>query len=122
MPNVRFRKLGEMNLLGYILYGIIERNLQTERGRRAFKKTKGTIGLAASGMRVTLDFQGEQLQLEVGQAGPVDARVEGTIDTLMRISLGGNFVVPVLRGRLRVGGKIWRLLSLIQLLKVEGAA
>ena len=50
-----------------------------------------------------------------------DVRVRGSMDTLLGVSLGKGMVWPVLTGRLKVGGKVWRLLRMLPLLKAEGA-
>jgi hypothetical protein len=108
-----------MNLLGYILRSLIERNLRTERGTRAFTIMKGKILVGASRMKVTLDFDGDDLYMSVGQEGKADVRVKGSMNTLLGVALGRGMVWPVLSGRLRVGGKVWRLLRMLRLLKAE---
>jgi hypothetical protein len=121
MPGVVFRTPGEMNLLGYILRTLIERNLQTEKGVRALSKMKGTVLVGASKMRVTLDFSSDDLEVEVGARGKPDVRVLGSMDALLGVSLGKGMIWPVLTRRLKVGGKFWRLLRMLPLLKAEGA-
>lgn len=124
MAGVVFKTPGEMNLLGYILRSLVERNLDTPRGVRALSKMKGTVLVGASKMKVTLDFSGEDLQVEVGEPssqGKPDVRVVGSMDALLGVSLGKGMVWPVLTRRLRVGGKVWRLLRMLPLLKAEGA-
>ncbi len=119
MPSVIFRTPGEMNLLGYFLRGLIERNLKTEHGARAFAKMMGKVLVGASRMKVTLDFDGDDLYMSVGHEGKADARVQGSMDTLLGVALGKGMIGPVLSGRLKVGGKVWRLLRLLGLLNAE---
>ena len=124
MARVVFKTPGEMNLLGYILRGLVERNLETPKGAKAFSKMKGTVLVGASKMTVTLDFSGEDLQMEVGaqdRQSRSDVRVRGSMDTLLGVSLGKGMVWPVVTRRLKVGGKVWRLLRMLPLLKAEGA-
>jgi hypothetical protein len=92
MPRVVFKTPGKMNLLGYILRTLVERNLETPKGARAFSKMKGTVVVGASRMLVTLD-----------------------------VSLGKGMIWPVVTRRLKVAGKVWRLLRMLPLLKAEGA-
>ncbi len=121
MSGVVFKTPGEMNLLGYILRSLVERNLQTPKGARAFSKMKGTVLVGASRMTVSLDFSGEDLEMQVGEHGRPDVRVRGSMDTLLGVSLGKGMVWPVMSRRLKVGGKVWRLLRMLPLLKAEGA-
>jgi hypothetical protein len=106
-----------MNLLGYILRALINRNLQTDAGVRALKKMKGKILVGASRMKVTLDFDGDDLQISVGAREKAQTRVSGSMDTLLGVALGKGMVGPVLAGRLKVGGRVWRLLRMLKLLK-----
>jgi hypothetical protein len=119
MPAVQFDPPEQMNLVGYILRSLLERNLATEAGAKAFSKMKGRVLVGASAMRLTLDFSGPDLVISVGERGKPDARVSGDMTTLLGVALGKGMVGPVLSGKLKVGGKFWRLLRMIQLLKAE---
>ena len=119
MPSVKFRNPGEMSLVGYILQALIERNLKTERGVKALAKMKGRVLVGASQMELTLDFTGDDLVMAVGRDGKPDARVAGNMDALLGVALGKGMVGPVLSGKLKVGGKIWRLLPMLKLMKAE---
>ncbi len=57
--------------------------------------------------------------MAVGEQGKADARVCGNMDALLGVALGHGMVGPVLSGKLKVGGKVWRLLKMLKLLKVE---
>ncbi|HUU02323.1 MAG TPA: SCP2 sterol-binding domain-containing protein [Myxococcota bacterium] len=118
MSEIKFKVPGEMNLLGYILRSLIERNLKTAPGARAFSKMKGTILVGASQMSITLEFTGGDLVMAVG-GDKADTRVRGSMDTLLGVALGHGMVWPVLSGKLKVGGKVFRLLSMLKLMKVE---
>ena len=119
MAKVVFRPPDEMNLLGYILRSVIDRNLQSPTGQRTFQKMKGRVLVGASQMKVTLDFDGDDLQMSVGEQGKAQARVQGSMDTMLGVSLGKGMIGPVLSGRLKVGGRVWRLLRMLKLLNAE---
>jgi hypothetical protein len=119
MPQVVFHPPGEMNLLGYILRSLLDRNLKSPGGERAFRKMKGKVLVGASQMKVTLDFDGDDLQISVGLVGKAQARVQGSMDTLLGVALGKGMVGPVLSGKLKVGGRVWRLLRMLKLLEAE---
>ncbi len=122
MPEIKFHPPGQMNLIGYILRSLIERNLRTEAGARAFAKMKGKVLVGASSMLVTLDFDGEDLVMSVGRTGKPDTRVRGSMEALLGVALGRGMVGPVLSGRLKVGGKVWRLLRMLKLMKAEASS
>jgi len=118
---IEFKKPGEMNLLGYILQSLFLRNLQTEAGKRTMQKMKGTVLVGASDMRVTLEFGDGNLVMSVGAGQKSDARVSGSMEALLSVALGKGMVLPVLTGKLKVGGKVWRLLKMLKLLKAKSA-
>jgi hypothetical protein len=119
MPSVLFPSPAEMNLLGYFLKSLIEKNIQTQIGKRTFIKMKGRILINASGMEVSLDFSNDKLEISVGRLEKPSASVKGQLNTLLNIALGKGMIRPVLTGKLKVTGKIWRLLPLIKLLKAS---
>jgi hypothetical protein len=119
MARVVFETPGRMNLLGYFLRSMTERNLKSEKGLRAFSQLKGAILLGASDMRVTLRFVGGDLIVSLGDQGKTDAGVCGSLDALLGVALGRELIAPVLSGKLRVSGKVWRILPLLSFLRAE---
>jgi hypothetical protein len=114
-----------MNLLGYILRSLLERALTIPRQARRVRKLKGPIEIRASSMRIVLAATGEEVVLRVpdtGEPGPRSvARVQGDLDALLSLALGRRFARNMIRGRLRVGGRVWRLLPLLFLLRAREA-
>lgn len=119
MAKVKFETPGTMNLLGYFLRSLIERNVKSEQGARAFNKMKGVIVVGASEMRVTLRFTEHDVVIALGEQNGADARVCGSLNTLLAVTLGRELIAPVLSGRLKVSGKIWRLLPLLRFFRAE---
>ncbi|NMB74438.1 MAG: hypothetical protein GYA21_04835 [Myxococcales bacterium] len=115
-----------MNLLGYILRSLLERALSKPRLARRMRKVDRPIEIRASAMRVVLLTTGEEVVLRVPeQAGEPTARpaawVRGDLEALLGLTLGRGLVRNLLRGRLRVGGRVWRLLPLLSLLRAREA-
>lgn len=106
-----------MNLLGLILGGIIERNLEHERHRRTFQRLGGEVEVRAGGMLVTMAFDAGRLTIRRGGAERPRARVGGSLDALMQLSLGGGMVGPWLSGKLKTGGSLLLLLRMRPLLQ-----
>jgi hypothetical protein len=50
---------------------------------------------------------------------PSDASIAADMATLIDVCLGRALVGPVLTRRMRLGGKIWRLLPLLKLFRVR---
>ena len=107
-----------MNLLGLILAGIIERNLQDAAALRRFQGIEADVVVQAGQMVVTLHFQRGHLRVARGEVQRPRARVAGSLDALMSLSLGGGMVGPWLSGRLKTRGSLLLLLRLRRLLQV----
>lgn len=122
---VVFAPAERMNLLGYILRSLLERALTSPRQVRRVRRVKGPIEIGASSMRIVLVATGEEVVLRVpdtGEAGPRSiARVHGDLEALLSLALGRRLVRNMIRGRLRVGGRVWRLLPLLFLLRAREA-
>lgn len=107
-----------MNLLGLLLGSIIQRNLSDEDKRRRFQKLAADIVVQAGEMSVALRFDRGRLVITREAVDRPGARVRGTLDELMKLSLGGGIVGPWLAGRLKTGGNPFLLLKLRPLLQV----
>jgi len=107
-----------MNLLGLILAGIIERNLEDQEKRQRFEKLDAEVVVRAGEMAVTLRFGGGRLVVSRGASERPRAQVAGSLDALMALSLGGGMVGPWLAGRLKTRGSLLLLLRLRRLLQV----
>jgi hypothetical protein len=107
-----------MNLLGLILAGIIERNLEDQAKLQRFEKLDAEVVVKAGEMAVTLRFEKGQLTVSRGVAEKPRAQVAGSLDALMALSLGGGMVGPWLAGRLKTRGSLLLLLGLRRLLQV----
>ncbi|RME23018.1 MAG: hypothetical protein D6806_11995 [Deltaproteobacteria bacterium] len=95
-----------MNLLGYLLRSVFDRAAHEENTARQLRKLKGRIEIGASSMKVFVKADGKP-----------KARVWGTLDALLDMATGGGFVGALLSGKVRIGGKAWRLLPLLSVFK-----
>ncbi len=125
MMRVVFAPPERMNLLGHILRSLLERALSEPRLARRMRKVERPIEIRASAMRLLLHVSGEEVILRVPEAGQPEARpvarVWGDLEALLALTLGRGLVRNFLRGRLRVGGRVWRLLPLLSLLRAREA-
>lgn len=117
MESIRIDQPGRMNLLGYLLRSILQRGATRDRGRRQLRRLRGRIEIGGSEMRVGLAGANGEVVISAGAIAQADARVHADLRTLLALSLGGNPLGPLLSGRLRVRGKVWRLLPLLRLMK-----
>jgi len=101
-----------------MLGNIIARSSADPQRKQSLKKLKGTVVIQAGAMAVTLLFDQGHFLLRRGAAAKPQARVVGSLDTLLRLSLGGGMILPVLSGRLKARGNLFLLLKIRRLLRV----
>ncbi len=118
MKRVTIEDPPRMNLLGLILASVIERNLEDADKLRRCEKLKGNVVVAAGEMVVTLKFDGGGVSVARGAQEPCRARVQGRMDALIELALGGGMVGPWLAGRLKTKGSLVLLLKMRRLMQV----
>ena len=120
MTEIMFQPAGKMNLLGYILRSLIERNTATQEGSHTVKRINGRFLITGSSMKLTMDFRQGSIIMTAGEHGRPDAWVSGSLDTLMKVALDQSLIEPLLSGKLRIGGRAWRLVPVLHLLRTDG--
>jgi len=106
-----------MNLLGLLLGSIIERQAETEASRKRLDKLKGALVVEAGQMVISMTFAGGRVIISRGAVDKPRARVMGTMQSLMGISLGGGMVGPWLAGHIKTQGNLFMLLRVLPLMR-----
>ncbi len=106
-----------MNLLGLLLGSIIERQAQQEPARKRLARLRGALVVKAGEMSITLSFADGRVTVSRGAAKAPRAVVEGSMQALMNVALGGGLVGPWLAGRLRTRGNPLLLLKVLPLMR-----
>jgi hypothetical protein len=115
----------QMSLLGLMLGGVLARNLSRPAGRAAAAKLSGALGVTAGRMSVTLRFDRGPVTLSRGLDDGLRARVRGSLDGLLQVSLGRGPVRSFLAGEVSFKGNPFFVLKVLPLMRVppgeEGA-
>ncbi|MDY0003078.1 MAG: hypothetical protein RBU30_17395 [Polyangia bacterium] len=107
-----------MSLLGLLLGSIIARRAESPGGQKKLAKLKGDVVVEAGQMVITMRFAEGKVTISRGAVEGPRARVKGSMDALMKISLGGGMVGPWLAGRIKTQGSLPMLLGVMPLMKV----
>lgn len=122
MESVQVSDCGGVSIVTLMLKQILDRNLQDPRKRHVMKNRLLTVHIRVRDMFTTLFFEADRVRAEEGAHGRPDIELEGDMQSLLAIALGGSPVQALLRRRIRIrlkrlrGG--WyglRLLLLMQL-------
>jgi len=119
--NVVLDNEAEMNLIGLILKGIIESNLENEVLARKVGRLSGDVAVTAGGMKVTLRFNKGELHIARGAPPKVRARISGGMGPFVEFALGRRRVRNIFRGRIKPRGNLFFLLKLLPLFKVASS-
>jgi len=107
-----------MSMLGLMLGSVLERRLAKRGPARLARLLRGDILINASGMKVTLRFSGDQVEITRDPPpGRPTAEVSGTMAGMLDAALGRDRVRHVLRGDLKVRGRPDCLVGLLLLLR-----
>ena len=109
----------EMSLLGLMLGEVIEANLKHPKGAALARQLSGAIGVRAGGMAVTIRFDRGRVVVARGLDPGVRARVKGSLDALLQVSLGRGAVRSFLAGEIGFGGNPFFLLKVLPLMRVR---
>ena len=118
MYNVELADKLEMNLLGLILQGILERNLEQRGAPPWTRKRSRTIHVQAGQMKVTAFFTPEGIRIERGFMGRANASVSGDMKAFLQVATRQALVKPFFKGHIKIGGNPFLLLKILPLLRV----
>lgn len=103
-PQLTIEDIERMNLLGLMLGGVIARNLAQPAGAAAARKLHGSLAVTAGKMSITLRFDRGPITLTRGAAERTRARIKGSLDGLLQVSLGRGPIRAFLAGELSFRG------------------
>lgn len=99
--------------LASIVQQFLEQQLADSTRRRVrASRLRGRLGLTATDYdaSVTVDFRGDEIAISDGRAGPLDATIAGTYQSLTRLLQGrSNPLIEHLRGHLKVSSRLGNL-------------
>ena len=108
-----------MNLLGLMLGGVITRNLERPEAAAAARKLAGTLAVTAGKMSITLRFDRGPITLTRGAAARARARIKGSLDGLLQVSLGRGPIRSFLAGELSLKGSPFFALKTLPLMRAQ---
>jgi hypothetical protein len=112
-------KRDEMSLLGLMLGEVLEANVAQPRGAGLARQLRGAVGVKAGGMAVTIRFDRGRVSVARGLDADLKARVKGSLDALLQVSLGRGAIRSFLTGEIGFGGNPFFLLKVLPLLRVR---
>ena len=110
----------EMSLLGLMLGDVLGASLARPELAALARRLSGAIGVRAGGMDVTISFDRGRVVVTRGAAERARARVKGSLDALLQVSLGRGAIRSFLAGEIGFSGSPFFLLKALPLLRVRG--
>jgi hypothetical protein len=107
-----------MSLLGLLLGNIIERQAERPESIKRLQKLRGTLVVEVGTMTISLQFADGKVTILRGAAEGARARVIGSMQALLNVSLGKGMVGPWLSGRIKTKGSLIMLLRVLPLMRV----
>jgi hypothetical protein len=110
-----------MSLLGLMLGGVLADNLARPEGAALARKLSGALGVTAGKMSVTLRFDRGPVTVVRGLEDRLRARVRGSLDGLLQVSLGRGPVRSFLAGEVSFRGSPFFVLKVLPLMRTRRA-
>ncbi len=118
--NVRHDDPARQTMLGHMLLSVMGRALQDPRvslGGGSY-----AVRFEVSGMVSTVAVEGAELVISSTSERKASAYVRSDLVTLLALARGGSVVWAFLRGRVGIGGNIFKLLPFVRLMRLAGGA
>lgn len=119
MERVLIKDKNSMNLFGLFVASILRRSLQSSSKLRQIRRLRCTVLLQASGMKVTARFKDGEVEISSDPTEHPTASVSGSLDTLLKISLGQNFLGLLFTRQIKVKGNLFILLKLLGVMRIS---
>lgn len=116
MTTVKLSASGRMNLAGYFLRNILERSI-SQANKHRIQINDANVLITVSSMKITVRFKGEEIEILQGEVPPIHASVKGGMTAFLQAYARKKYLVPILTGRLRIGGNVLKLIPLLRSLK-----
>lgn len=108
----------EMSLLGLMLGDVLGSSLSRPENAALARKLSGGIGVRAGSMEVAIRFEKGRVVVSPGAPRRPTARVAGSLDALLQVSLGRGAIRSFLAGEISFSGNPLFLLKVLPLLRV----
>jgi hypothetical protein len=108
-----------MSLLGLMLGDVIARNLIRPEGAALAWRLRGSVAVIAGRMAITLGFEGGRVVIRRGAEARPRARVSGSLDGLLQVSLGRSPIHSFLAGEVSIRGNPLFVLKLLPLMRAQ---
>ena len=116
-PTIEIENIDHINLLGLMIGRMIERNLAIPSTARKIASLKGSIGITAGKMTVTVEFQSGKIRVRNGLISPLRSSIQGSLSELLKVSLGKNPAVSLLGGGVKIKGNPLFALKIMPLIR-----
>ncbi len=110
-----------MSILGLMLSSIIRSNLDRETVLKRVARLDGKVGVTAGKMSITMAFDRSSVTLTRGLTSGLRARVNGSLDSLLQVSLGKSLLNVYFSKAVSFSGNPLFLIKILPLIRVPAA-
>lgn len=116
-PGVRIDDENRANLACYFIASVLRRNIGNRTPGEVAGLFERGVRVVASRMSAYIYWENDVLIVSPTARGTPGISVEGDLTVLLAVLRGRGFLVPFLKGDLRVGGNLLRALRLLGFLR-----
>lgn len=105
-----------VSLVAFFLRDLLQNRLAHQRARNIAQSLDAKVAFIASGMQITLQFDGTSVFILPGKPPQANATISGELNELLDVALGANYLPPLLTGKIKIAGNLFILLKLLKVL------
>jgi putative sterol carrier protein len=109
---------GTLNVAGLIIKELIETNLANPSKLDRVKSMDTLLGIRASGMCLSIRFKGGEVSIENGFPVKPNVTISADIGDFVSLGAGSLNPLPILTGRIKLGGNVFKLIPLLGIITV----
>lgn len=114
---IQLREPERLSLVAFFLRDLLQNRLHEQKALAVAQSLKAEIAFSASGMEITLRFDGTSVAILPGKQPGANASISGELNELLDVALGANYIPLLLAGKIKIAGNLFILLKLLKVLR-----
>lgn len=106
-----------LSLVAFFLRDLLQNRLEREQVREIAQSLNAKVAFIASGMEITLRFDGAAVVILPGKQDQANATISGELNELLDVALGANYIPLLLTGKIKIAGNLFVLVKLLKVMR-----
>jgi len=114
---IHLREPERLSLVAFFLHDLLQNRFEHQQARNIAQSLDAKVAFIASGMEITLRFDGTAVFILPGKHSEANATISGELNELLDVALGANYIPLLLAGKIKIAGNLLILLKLLKVMR-----